>query len=172
MKLNFVFIGLMIIGLLGCSKDEDSLIDNLTNKTWQLQSINGKYETVAFNKDATYIITAKTNPIVSSASVIATIKGAWQYENSQITFMTAKVELPGSNSTGNEIPAVIGVSYGVLNGTGFSYLNGTGYNSTLNMDSLLKINSNYNPTVWTIKELTMNNLTVENNNTILIYNSK
>jgi hypothetical protein len=123
MRTNLVFSGLIIIGLISCSKADNSVSDNLSNKTWQLQTTGTKSETVVFSKDATYTITELDQNLNGLSVISGTVKGLWKYENGQITFTTAKVGLTNDNSTGPEVPVVSGQSIGSFYGIGSNLSN-------------------------------------------------
>jgi len=147
----------------GCSKVDDSPVNSFIDKTWQLQSNHGRNETVVFSKDSTYTMTTDLSPLVLGyPSSAIHLKGLWQYENGQITFKTANLELPDSNWTVPQTPVTIGQSIGSF----YGYLS----DSLLNSDTV--INLSYVPIVWTIKELTSSKLTVQTKNETLIYISK
>lgn len=155
----------MTIGVLSCEHKESSEIDKLIGGVWVLDTASNNYETLDFKGDMTYKITTGLvkGPKINNKIPIETecLTGKWKFENNEITFTSAQVDLISDN---------LNVDNHTVNGQPISNL--YGYQAdhilqdTCEIDRIIRVGGDtiflgheYEPIIWIIEELNDNSLT-------------
>lgn len=152
MKSKIFFLVLLIGFATSCNKN-DEVDHNFLFGTWITDSEYGDVS-VTFKSDMTYTRTAYLESflpggIPSTPPILASITGAWEFKDNQITFLTANVELP-------DLPEYpdIETTPGVPIGSFYGELITIGDERTFDME--------YIPEVWTLITISKDEIIVDN----------
>jgi hypothetical protein len=164
-KINWMvvfFLSMFSLGMVSCEKENDPKIP-ITGQ-W-ISSETEPYQSTAisitFNDDNTYLYTTILQSLESStypSGISARISGNWERKGGDIIFLTAALNLPGTDSDGDVIE---GIPLGSLFGYG-------GYGRDLSLPATA-----YEPLIWHIQSLTKEVLSISiNGKTETYYRSK
>lgn len=158
-----IFLLLFSILSVSCEKEsEDSL---LTSGKWILEDMTARKKTVQFNNDHTYVIESEVLiPTPYGYSCFwGIISGSWIQQNDRILFLSAKIEILDDKSFSNITANPLGFYYG------FDWKWKRDESDTRE-DNLPKPDIVITDTIiWTIMQLTKQELVVECNGEIRNY---
>lgn len=162
MKIKTLLFITMTIGVLSCDRKESSEIDKLIGGVWILDTASNNYETLDFKEDLTYKFTTGLikGPKINSRIPIETecVTGKWKFENNEITFTSAQVDLNSDNLDVDN--HTISRLYGFQSDHILQDICVIDRIISMGGDTIF-LGNEYEPIIWIIEELNDNFLTIK-----------